>query len=798
MEYDRRVVIAALTQLRSLTGLAAGAMRALVVAKSGRAHPQVSGRLRVGGIDEVVTITRDRFGIPHVEASSDAGAVFGQGFAQAHDRLFQLELFRRGASGRLAEVFGPRALDADRFARRLALRALTERDLEAASPEARVLLEAFANGVNAAIDSLPVLPPEFAIMNAPPEPWRPEHSLLVGRLLMLSFSPNWDAELQRDRLVAALGPERAALVDIPYPPDAPTTTGEAYAGTLERLLGAYQGIEAAGAPTGGASNAWALAGAHTRTGAPLLACDPHVRFGVPSLFHVAHIRGGDLDVIGAGVPGVPGVAIGHNRDVAWGMTAGLADVSDSYIEEFDPADPERYRTPDGWERARARTERIEVRGGPPIDEMMLETRHGPVVGPALPGEERAIALRSTALEPGETVGPLLDANRARDAAGFEVAIARWPGATFNFVFADRAGAIGYRLAGSIPRRVEGQGLVPQAGAMSPGPPKPLAADEMPHLTDPAGGVIVSANQAPGGTLELGEEWMESYRARRITELLAGRDDHTVASCQAIQADLHNAALVALRDLLLARGVVADEETRAVIGEWDGQVTAASAAAAVMETVYQEAARSLTARVAGTMSDMALGRGLGGAAGEDSRFHYRLQGRIVAALAAAEPPWCDGEEDRDRVLRAAMERALAELRERLGDRPVAWRWGALRPSRQPHPLGGVPGLGKAFGVGPVEMPGDVNTVWQGGYSVHHGPSAAGGFSPGYRQVIDLANWDRSTFQMPAGNSGIPGHPHYGDCAPEFFEGRQRPLLYSREAIAANAEGTLVLEPIEVRP
>ena len=190
--------------------------------------------------------------------------------------------------------------------------------------------------------------------------------------------------------------------------------------------------------------------------------------------------------------------------------------------------------------------------------------------------------------------------------------------------------------------------------------------------------------------------------------------------------------------------------------------------------------------------------MGGPAGEDSRFHYRLQGRIVAALAAAEPPWCDGEEDRDRVLRAALERALGELRERIGPRPAEWRWGALRSSRQAHPLGGVPGLGRAFAVGPNEMPGDVNTVWQGGYSVHHGPDAPGGFSPGYRQVVDLADWDRSTFQLPAGNSGIPGHPHYGDCALEFFEGRQRPMLFSREAIAANAEGTLVLEPDRKRP
>ena len=773
-------------------------MRALAAAKRGRAHPQVAGRLRVDGLDAPIAITRDRFGIPHVEAASTAGAVFGQGFVQAQDRLFQLEVFRRAASGRLAEVFGPRALDADRFARRLGLTDLTERDLAAGSAEARSLLEAFANGVNAAIDTLPALPPEFAITGAAPEPWRAEHSLLIGRLLMLGFSPNWDAELQRDRLLAALGPERAALVDIPYSPSAPTTTGHPYEGTSERLLAAYHGIEAAGMPAGGASNAWVLAGQHTSSGQPLLACDPHVRSGVPSLFHVAHVRGGDLDVIGASVPGVPGVVIGHNRDVAWGMTAGLADVSDCYIEEFDPDEPDRYRTPTGWERAKTRVERIEVRGGGVVEETVIETRHGPVVGPALPGEERAIALRSTAIEEGETIGPLLDANRARDSSGFEQAIGRWPGATFNFVFADRGGAIGYRLAGSVPRRDHGEGLLPQDGASSPGPPDPLTADEMPHLLDPSTGVIVSANQAPGGSRELGEEWMEGYRAERISSLLALRDDHTVASLQAIQGDLHNAGLLALRDLLIAHEVVTDDEARAVLEAWNGQVEAGSAAAAIMETVYQEAARTLVTRVAGTMADLVLGRGLSGPAGEDSRFHYRLQGRIVAALTDAEPPWCDNEADRDRVLRAATERALAELRVSLGGRPRDWRWGALRSTRQAHPLDSVPGLGKTFSVGPSEMPGDVNTVWQGGYSVHHGPGGPGGFSPGYRQVVDLGDWDRSTFQLPAGNSGIPGHPHFGDCAAEFFDGRQRPLLYSREAIEANTEGTLVLDPIEVRP
>ena len=800
MRYHPAAVSTRFAQLRAMVGLASGVVQAIAIAKTGRSHPRVNGRLEVDGVEAPVSIVRDRFGVPHVKAGSEADAIFGQGFVQAQDRLFQLELFRRAGSGRLAEVAGARVLEADRFARRLGLAGRAERDLAACSDAERALLAAFARGVNAGIRSLRALPPEFAVLRAAPEPWRPEHSMLVGRLLMLGFATNWEAELERERLVAALGHERAALLDVAYPASAATTTGRPYGGASERLLAAYEAMAAAGAPTRGASNAWALTGERTRSGAPLLACDPHLRAGVPGLFHVAHVAGGGLDVIGACVPGLPGVTIGHNRELAWGVTAGLADVSDCYVEAIDPDDPARYRTPGGWERGVVRVERIAVRGAATVEEAVLETRHGPVIGPTLPGEQRevgAIALRSTALEAGETVGPLLAANRARNVAEFEAAVGRWPGATFNFVFAGREGSIGYRMGGSIPRRERGEGLLPQDGARSTGPAEPLPADEMPWALDPpgdAGGAVVSANQAPGGPYELGEEWCAPYRAERIAELLAARDEHTVASMQAIQLDLYNVALVELRDLLLARDAVADAEARAVLARWDGQSSAGSAGAAIMQTVYGEAAGALVARVAGAEADLVLGKGLGASAGEESRFHYRLQGRIVDALAQAAAPWCDDEADRDRVLRAAAERALEELRDRLGAKVERWRWGALHVQRGPHPLDRIPGLGRSFSLGPFAMPGDVNTVWQGGYTTYAGPGAPGGYSPLYRQVLDLGRWDRSTFQLAAGNSGIPGHPHYDDCAREFLEGRQRPLLYSAAAVRANAAHTLTLDPL----
>ena len=781
-----------LGELRILAGLAVGVARAVAIAKTRHSHPVVRGRLVVEGASGPIRVLRDRFGIPHIYATSDADALFGQGFVHAQDRLFQLDLLRRVGAGRLAEVAGERRLASDRFMRRLGLADRAGRDLAGASEEQRELLFAYAGGVNAAVRSLRALPPEYAVLRAAPEPWHPEHSLLVGRLLMLSFATNWDAELERERLVEAIGPERAALVDVAYPADRPTTAGEPYAGAAERLLEAYAQSQAAGAPARGGSNAWAVAGRRTTSGAPLLACDPHLQAGLPGLFHVAHVAGAALDVVGAGVPGLPGIVIGHNQELAWGLTAGLADVSDCYLETIDPDDPGRYRTPDGWERGRVRVERIAVRDGEAVEERVLETRHGPIVGPALAGETRAIALRSTALEPAETVGPLLDANRARTVEAFEEALARWPGATFNFVFAARDGRIGYRLVGSIPRRALGEGLLPEDGARSPGPPPALAGDELPRLLDPASGLIVSANQPPGGEHELGEEWVEPWRAERIAALLAARGEHTVATMQAIQSDLQSEPLVRLRELSLEREVVADSELHTLLAGWDGHASPESAAAAALETVYQELARRLVERVAGPMAPMILGEGAGGL-GTESPFHYRLQGRLIEALQGATAPWSDGPEDRDRLLRTSWQAVLETLRDRLGTQPAAWSWGALHRQSLSHRLAAIPGLGRAFSRGPYAIGGDVNTVWQGGYTVYAGPAGTAGFSPAYRQVLDLGRWDRSTFQLPAGNSGIPGHPRYDDCVEEFLAARQRPLLYSRAVVEANVEHALDLAP-----
>jgi len=781
--------------LRRPTGLLAQLSGAAAIARAAwneatrRSHPRLDGRLTVDGAEAPIEILRDRHGVPHVFACSERDAVFGQGFVHAQDRLFQMDSMRRLAAGRLAEAGGSALLAGDRFMRRLGLAQRARGDLETAPPAQRALLDAYAAGVNAGIDTLPALPPEFALLG-PPDPWRPEDPMLVGRMVLFGFGGNWDTELLRERLVRALGPRRAAAVDAAYPEGRLTHMGEPAPGVVDRLLGAYEAAVAAGLPGGGASNAWAVAGARSRSGAPLLASDPHLETRMPCLFHVSHISAGDVDAAGADIAGVPGIAIGHNRWLAWGITAGMADVADCYVETLDAERPDHYLTPEGWAPGRVRVERIGVRSAAAVEERVLETRHGPVIGPALPGEHRAIALRSTALEAGDIVTPFLGIWRSRTVEQLESVLERWPGATFNWVFAHADGRIGYRMVGSVPRREPGAGLLPQDGARSPGPSPVLPPSALPRAVDPPGGVVVSANHAPGGELELGAEWCEPWRAERIWELIDDRPRHDVESFIAIQIDQRSEPLVRLRALLLARGAVADGGLRALLSAWDGQVGAGSAAAAMLETVFQILARELATRLAGPGAPIVLGEGVGGPAPHSS-FHYRLQGWVLERLDAPSDVWADAP-TRDRALSGAVARAAEELDRRLGRDRARWAWGALHPLRLNHSFRPVPLIGSRFSRGPFPFGGDVNTVSQGGYSVHRG-SDANGFTPSYRQVIDLADFDRSRFQIPSGNSGIPGHPRYDDCTREYLAGEMRPLLTSRAAVDAAREHALRLEP-----
>ncbi len=773
---------------RNSAALASRLGRAVARAAAHTSFPPVDGVLAVEGTDGLVEVIRDRHGVPHVLASSDRDAFFGHGLVHAQDRLFQMEGARRLASGRLAEVVGPAALGSDRLMRRVGLHRAAERDAATVGPEVRGLLEAYTRGVGQGVRHLKALPPEFALLGDTFEPWTVRDVMLMARFVMFGFAGNWNTELVRERLAAALGPALASALDPVHPPTS-TVTGHAYHGAEERLIRAYEAALEAGLPSGLASNAWAVTSARSETGAPLLASDPHVDVRLPGIFHVAHVSGGEFDLAGAGIPGVPGALLGHNRDLAWGVTAGMADVSDCYVEEFDTQDRRRYQTPAGWAHAEEVTERIVVQGAPPTEERVLVTRHGPVVSPAFPGERRAIALRTTVTEGGDIATPFVALWRAASLVEAERAIDEWPGTTFNFILASTEDRVAYRFVGQVPQRSAAQGLLPQDGATSEGPPPHRAAASLPRVVDPASGVVVSANNAPNGDLDLGEEWSEPARADRIRDLLDRRERHGVASFTTIQCDRYSANLIRLRDLLLAQDAV-DGIERVLAEGWEGMLDPDNPAGALLHATYRALATDVTERLAGPLARVVLGHAVDGIP-VNSAFSYRAQGALVTAAERAVHPWFSGPEERDRRLRGAVERAGGLLRQRSHEDPLRWRLGDIQRWPLEHPLHGVPGLGRWFSRGDRPFGGDVNTVVQA-QGVTWTDVNQVRIAPGYRQVLDLGDWDRSVFMVPTGNSGIPGHPRYDDCIEEYVSGWYRPLLYSREAVEAAAESWLVLE------
>lgn len=387
------------TRIGRTAGIALGAAGGLAgvgaLALLRRPLPKLSGELALPGLGAPVEVIRDRWGVPHLYARDNRDLFLAQGYVHAQDRLWQMELHRRTGHGRLAEAFGPVALESDRFLRTLGFGRVARREAAALVGGAREAIEAYCAGVNAFIAAnRGRLPVEFAILRLAPRPWEPADVLVWGKVMALNLSENWAAELLRARIVAAVGPERAAALDWAYPDDHPLTVpaGARYGPALgERAL---EGAEAARPFAGGGdvaqgSNAWVVGGARTVSGAPLLANDPHLALQLPSLWYEIQLTGGDYAVAGASIPGSPGVVIGHNARIAWGVTNGMTDVQDLYLERFDPADPTgtRYEYRGQWEQAEVVREEIAVRAGratvTEIEEVRI-TRHGPIVSGLIP------------------------------------------------------------------------------------------------------------------------------------------------------------------------------------------------------------------------------------------------------------------------------------------------------------------------------------------------------------------------------------------------------------------------------
>jgi penicillin amidase len=774
--------------------------------------PVVTGTVAVDALRGNVEIIRDVDGIPHIRASDEADALFGLGYVHAQERLWQMEFQRRVAQGRLAEIVGPEGLPADRLLRTIGLMRAARTAWPKLDGRARALVEAYVAGINAFLadhhgGGLPV---EFALLRTAPEPWTGADVVAWQKTLALQLSANWRDELLRLRLAARVGEEGAGVLMPAYtpngpvilPPDAvlrsqPVGTGTPAGAAPARVpSGASEDLAALGRlietldvapPLEGGSNNWVVSGARSITGRPLLANDPHLAGQAPAVWYLAHVSGGPLDVVGATLPGVPGVLIGRNQRIAWGITALLGDVQDLYIERVNTRDQAEFNG--ALEPIRIVQETIKVRGGPDVPIRVRITRHGPIITDVLEHPQSALALRWTGLDPEDaTAECFMRVNLAGTWPEFTGALRRVHVPLLNFVYADVDGNIGYYGPGAFPVRAAGDGTRPVPGWTGEFEWRGyLHESEWPSAYNPSRGYLVSANNkvAPDSfPFMLGSSWEAPYRAARIVELIERTSTLAVEDMQRMQRDVQSAQVQAVLPFLLkARPLdTPGRDAMDALRNWDGTLDGASAQAALYEAWYDATVRGLFEDDLG--SDLAA----------DFTARRSLAAKAVDNLIqAGDTAWCDDvrtaePETCETLLGRTLRRALADMSERQGTSNLAkWRWDRVNAARFPHrPLDAVPLLSRFFSR-TVPRGGDAFTV------TPVMPLDEDIFVSSYRQIIDLAGADSSRFVIPMGQSGHVWSDRYANLLDRWSNVEYVPMRFTRLAVDEAAAATLVLKP-----
>lgn len=809
----------------TLVALAAGS-----IAFVRRFLPRTRGVIRIPNMPGTAEVIRDRWGIPHIYASSEEALFFAQGYVHAQDRLWQMELQRRAGAGRLAEILGEAALEMDRFFRVLGLHRAAEAEADALEGETKAVLEAYAAGVNAYMTQRRGrLALEFALLRYTPEPWQPVDSLYWAKVMCLNLGSNWASEVIRARLTARLGADLAADLEPSYPADNPAmvhgpdqaddNASPPNGWRSQALLQALQLVEAllpqadnAGRLTPslpglnlapGASNQWVVSGARSASGRPLLANDTHMPVSLPPIWYLVHLVGGRYNVAGVSLPGAPAVVVGHNGRCAWGLTTAWQDAQDLYVERLNPDNPHQYEYQGQWHEAQVVHEVIRVRGRrEPVVEEVVITRHGPIVS-QLTGEATPMALRWVALEKSDLLGSVLAYNRARNWEEFRAALAQWAAPAHNFVYADVDDNIGFLQAGWVPVRRQGYGIAPVPGWSGDYEwERYLSLDELPQVFNPEQGWIAAANNLVVDERYphfLSADLENPCRAARIAELLGSQETFTIDDFACFQRDTYSAQAERFLHHFARIQPTNQREADALtlLQEWDCRLEPDSVAATIYHLCRLRALHEAFDGPLGELADLYVGVA-SSALGEVSPYHGRSFVRLLDLLEQpAGSPWLkDPETGRERsvteLLHRSLRQALKLLRSELGPDMSRWDWGRLNRLLFAHVLGSIKPLNFLFNRGPYPMGGDHDTL------LRASGKPAFPFEPvlvvdALRFVADLSDWDRCRFIIPGGQSGHVASRHYADLIPLWRQGRMITIAFSRDAVEGQARERVRLVP-----
>jgi len=803
-----RILLGALISIIVLAAILIG----LLIFFIRRPFPQVEGTLQVPGLQAPVEVIRDRYGIPHIYASNEHDLYMAQGFVHAQDRFWQMEFWRRIGSGRLSEILGPSALDQDRFIRTLGWHRTAAQELELLEPAYRQILEDYAQGVNAYLEqNRGRLSLEFTILGLTgvrydPEPWTPLNTMTWAKVMAWDLGGNRTDELARAHVVARVGAPALQELMPPYAADKPTIIPASLSqASLESLPAPMLELNALGIGDGIGSNNWVLSGDRTESGMPILANDPHLGIQMPSIWYEVGLHcaptGPDcpLNLVGASFAGVPGIVIGHNDRIAWGVTNLGPDVQDFFIERVNPENPNQYEFRGQWEDMEVIREEIRVAGeDDPVVIFIRRTRHGPILNDVVGGTEEAwafgwqpLAFSWTALEPGTLVKSLLMTNHAQDWESFREALSFWDAPSQNFVYADVDGNIGYQAPGRIPIRAAGDGSIPVPGWTGEYEwTGYIPFDELPSAFNPDQGYLVTANNAvvgPDYPYLLSQDWSPGYRAARIVEMIESREKHSLEDIQAMQGD--NLPLYAEEILPYILDLQSETPDQAqaldILRSWDRQARRESTGAALFESLRVHLLEAIFADELGV--DL-----LDGTAGN-------LMAAVSNLLPNAESRWFDDvytpeAESRDEILLRALDAAIADLREMLGKDMAAWQWGDLHTAtfrNQSLGQSGIAPIERLFNRGPFPVDGAVGTVNNTAYSLRDPYKVS--TVPSYRQIIDLQYLEISLSMHTTGQSGHAFHPHYDDMIDPWRNIEYHPMLWTRGQVESAAEAHLTLIP-----
>jgi len=739
--------------------------------------PVESDRISVKGIGEPIEILVDGWGVPHVTAQNEEDLFFACGFFHAQERMWQMEIQRRAGAGRLSEILGKAALPRDRFLRNLGLKEAAQKSYEKLSRGERELMTAYSRGINFWMKSRGWnWPPEFLILRFRPEPWHPMDCLLIKEVMSLLLCTDYPSELMRGNLAKRLGSQKALQILEEEVKAVPEEAGESSSGRLRDFFFT------------GESNNWVVSGDLTKTGKPLLASDPHLQISVPPIWYEIHLHCPTINVMGASIPGLPFVVIGHNEYIAWGLTNSGLDVQDLYIERLDE-DGTRYRNFDGWKPLQKNEEVFHVRGRKEPDRMTIDwTERGPIISPEIIESLTPLSLRWCIHDGGQEFKAFFLLNKARNWDEFREALSFYGAPSQNIVYADVEGNIGYWLMGKIPIRDAGAALFPFPGWLEKGRWQAFLEEEnKAYIYNPEDGIIVTANNRilpESFPYYLSVDWDMPFRATRIRELLLQEHAHDVTTFQKIQNDIYAKNSETIFQMLQELPADEGESGRALklLRNWDRRMGRGEA-----PLLYK------------TFLDFFMEETLKDELGEDFRSYdflfRRKNAGVMRILAEPKSPWFEkedspGSESRDAVVRRSLEKAMAWLKQEYGPQE-SWDWKTVHAVHYEHLLGKVLLL-RFFNKGSYPVSGDaftVNSTYSWGDGTTHGPS--------FRQIVDLTDIGKSVCVLTSGQSGHFLSRHYDDQIPLWLEGRYHPMLFNQKDVEADARSRLLLKPFPER-